>query len=134
VDFELAAMEVLKEIFWNVSIKCYRFHLGQVCMVGTNTESHSLIQEYKRSKSAKKKPTSTSNEIGKSVVFWNTYQECLGFQKCQAFLRRRKTFERNKTDLILSTKWCFSIESLLNMHIIYNNLRFFSSFHKNKFC
>ena len=56
----LAAMKVLKEIFWNVSIKCYRFHLGQVCMVGTNTESHSLIQEYKRSKSAKKKPTSTS--------------------------------------------------------------------------
>ena len=30
VDFELAAMKVLKEIFWNVSIKCYRFHLAQV--------------------------------------------------------------------------------------------------------
>jgi len=30
VEFELAAMKVLKEIFWNVSIKCYRFHLVQV--------------------------------------------------------------------------------------------------------
>ena len=30
VDFELAAMKVLKGIFLNVRIKCYRFHLAQV--------------------------------------------------------------------------------------------------------
>ena len=49
VDFELAAMKVLKEIFCNVSIKYYRFHLvqewwGQIQRVGVS-------QEYKRFKS-----------------------------------------------------------------------------------
>ena len=38
VDFEQAAMKVLKEIFWNVSIKCYRI-LSCPGMMGTNTES-----------------------------------------------------------------------------------------------
>ena len=32
VDFELAAMKVLKEIFWNVTIKCYRFQIN-TCMI-----------------------------------------------------------------------------------------------------
>ena len=32
VDFELAAMKVLKEIFWNVSIKCYSFQIN-TCMI-----------------------------------------------------------------------------------------------------
>jgi len=30
MDFELAAMNVLKEIFWNVSIKCYRFQINTI--------------------------------------------------------------------------------------------------------
>jgi hypothetical protein len=36
VDFELAAMKVLKEIFWNVRFKCYRFQIN-TCMIWFNS-------------------------------------------------------------------------------------------------
>ena len=48
VDFELEAMNVLKEIFRNVSIKCYRFHLVKVWW--EQIQKFGLSQEYKRSK------------------------------------------------------------------------------------
>jgi hypothetical protein len=35
VDFELAAMKVLKEIFCNVGINCYRFQIN-TCMIWFN--------------------------------------------------------------------------------------------------
>jgi len=49
VDFELAVMNILKEIFSNVSIKCCRFHLAQI--LWRKIQKVGLSQEYKSSES-----------------------------------------------------------------------------------